>query len=160
MNDPVQETGCNCGNSTVFSRPEPELAGPAQRTSTIISMYCSWRITMTMGICLSAVTGMSTNDELPDGNCGDSTVCSQKGRGSTSGSESPPFTKESVKFFQKASKTDAEHVSAVEPRRVLNTETFLESTPRKKQPCTPQEKARTSDFQMQGAEEKYTPSPK
>ena len=45
------------------SRPEPELAGPAQKTSTILSMYCSWRISMTMGICLSAMTGMSTTND-------------------------------------------------------------------------------------------------
>ena len=59
-----------------------------------------------------------------------------EGQKSTSASESPLFTSESVKLFQKASKTDTKHVSAVETRRV-NTETFLESSPANKQPCTP-----------------------
>ena len=45
------------------SRPEPELAGPAQRTSTILSMYCSWRISTTMGLCLCAMTGTSTTND-------------------------------------------------------------------------------------------------
>ena len=47
---------------------------PAQPTSTILSVYCSWRNSTTMGISLCAMTEMSTT--TMNCNCGESTVCS------------------------------------------------------------------------------------
>ena len=60
VNDQVQETDCNCGISTV-SHNCTRTAGPAQPTTTTLSLFCKWRISgrRTMGICLCATTGLS-----------------------------------------------------------------------------------------------------
>ena len=58
---PRPKYGCNCGISTVSRRPEPNCWTCTSNVDHF-SLYCTWRITMTMGNCLSAMTGMSTTN--------------------------------------------------------------------------------------------------
>ena len=65
VNDLVQRVrrAATVGAQLSPPRLHPKTAGPAPQTSTTLSMYCNWRISMvsrTKGNCLCATTEMST----------------------------------------------------------------------------------------------------